>query len=124
MSHHVLILDDDYDLRTTLADMLHMVCDADCVKIADVPEMIAAADKVLDCDVAFIDVNLGNNKPSGIDAYHWLRDHGYSGRIVFLTGHARMQTVVDELDRSGSAQFVPKPASLRTLCGIVEGSPG
>jgi len=124
VSHHVLILDDDYDLRTTLADMLQMVCDAECVKAADVPGMIAAADQVLDCEVAFIDVNLGNNKPSGIDAYNWLREHGYTGRIVFLTGHARMQTLVDELVRSGSAQFVPKPASLRTLCRIVEGSPG
>ena len=42
MSHSVLILDDDYDLRTTLSDMLHLMCGADCVVLPDVQSMIEA----------------------------------------------------------------------------------
>ncbi len=121
MSHSVLILDDDYDLRTTLSDMLHVMCDAECVVVPDVQAMIDAGDDALACEVAFVDVNLGAGQPSGLDAYNWLVDHGYHGRIVFLTGHARAQTMVDEAVRTGAAQVIQKPASLRTLCGLVEG---
>ena len=85
--------------------------------------MIEHGDEALGCTVALVDVNLGVGQPSGIEAYRWLIDHGYRGRIVFLTGHARVQTMVEEAVRSGTAEVVQKPASLKTLCGLIESAP-
>lgn len=122
MSRSVLILDDDDDLRLTLAESLQAMCDIEPVMASDVAAMIEHGDEALGCTVAFVDVNLGVGQPSGLDAYQWLVDHGYRGRIVFLTGHARVQTMVAEAVRTGTAEVVQKPASLRTLCGLIEGA--
>jgi FixJ family two-component response regulator len=116
MSHSVLILDDDYDLRTTLSDIMHLMCDAECLVIPDFASLEQAGERALACEVAIIDVNLGAGKPNGVDAYRWLVAHGFSGRIVFLTGHAAASSLVKEAIESGTAEFVQKPASIRTLC--------
>ncbi len=119
MSGSVMILDDDDDLRETLAEMFQIMCGVDAVVAPDVAGMIAVGNEVLDCQIAFIDVNLGAGQPSGIDAYHWLIDHEFHGRIVFLTGHARLQAQVEEAVTTGVAEVVQKPASAKTLCELV-----
>jgi FixJ family two-component response regulator len=118
----VLIVDDDYDLRTTLSDIMQLMCDADCLVFPDVASLERAGESALSCEVAIIDVNLGAGKPNGVDAYRWLVSHGFTGRIVFLTGHAGASTLVKEAIDSGTAAFVQKPASIRTLCRFLEES--
>jgi FixJ family two-component response regulator len=119
----VLIVDDDYDLRTTLSDIMHLMCDADCLVFPDVASLENAGERALACEVAIIDVNLGAGKPNGVDAYHWLVRHGFTGRIVFLTGHAGASTLVKDAVDAGTAEFVQKPASIRTLCRFLEERP-
>jgi FixJ family two-component response regulator len=123
MPHSVLILDDDYDLRTTLSDIMHLVCNADCVALPDVASLKKAGSRALACSVAIIDVNLGPGQPSGIDAYHYLKSRGYTGRIVFLTGHAGASLMVKDAVGDGTAELVQKPASIRTLCRFIEEAP-
>lgn len=124
MSQSVLIVDDDYDLRTTLGDAMQLMCDVECITVPDVPSMIALGDRTLGCSLALIDVNLGPGQPSGLDAYRWLVERGFAGRIVFLTGHARVHTEIQETVRDGKAEVVQKPASLKRLCGMLEGAAG
>jgi FixJ family two-component response regulator len=123
VSRSVLILDDDDDLRETLAETLQAMCGVEPIMVPDVAAMIEHGDQALGCTVALVDVNLGVGQPSGIDAYRWLVEHSFRGRIVFLTGHARVQTMVEEAVRAGTAQVIQKPASLRTLCALIESAP-
>lgn len=119
VSRTVMILDDDDDLRDTLAEMLQIMCGVDAVVAPDVAGMVAASNEVLHCILAFIDVNLGAGQPTGIDAFHWLVDHEFHGHIVFLTGHARLHAQVEEAVSTGVAEVVQKPASAKLLCALV-----
>ena len=58
--------------------------------------------------------------PSGLDAYLWLRKHGFHGRIVFLTGHAGSHPLVVEASRLGDADVVAKPISAEVLRSLLE----
>lgn len=81
------LLDDDADLRDALTDILTFY-GASCLALPSVAAMVEAAPEVLACDVAILDVNLGDGQPTGVEAYQWLRRHEFAGRILFLTGHA------------------------------------
>ncbi|NVB84636.1 MAG: response regulator [Kofleriaceae bacterium] len=120
MSRAVMILDDDDDLRETLAEMFQLMCGVETLLAPDVEGMVAIGNEVLRSAIAFIDVNLGPGQPSGLDAYHWLVEHEYHGRVVFLTGHARLQTQVEQAVIEGIAEVVQKPANAKVLCELVE----
>lgn len=123
MSHSALLLDDDDDLRETLAEVLRETCQLECIAVASVGSMIAEADRVLRCETALIDINLGEGEPSGLDAYRWLLDHGFTGRIIFLTGHAATHGAVRDLIDSGAAGVLQKPTSVARLRAVLEEHP-
>jgi DNA-binding response OmpR family regulator len=106
--HRVLFLDDDEDLREVVADILaNMGIAVDAVGSFD---QLVGRD-VAAFDLAVLDINLGPGSPSGIDAYRWLKDHRFAGRMVFLTGHARSHPLVAEALRLGDASVYDKPIS-------------
>src|SRR5262245_54057730 len=90
----VFLLDDDEDLRGSVGELIAAVSGGDCVTAASVPEMMARTPEVLACQLALLDINLGAGKPTGVDAYHWLRAQGFRGRICFVTGHAHAHPLV------------------------------
>jgi DNA-binding NtrC family response regulator len=120
----VLIVDDDEDLRSALGDTLKEIFGVNSIAAASVPEMMALEQHALACDVAIIDINLGNAQPSGIDAFEWLTRHGFSGRVVFLTGHARSHPLVEDACRQRRTRVYQKPLTLEQLGAILheEGS--
>ena len=122
MSHQsdVLFLDDDEDLRATFTDLVRTVFERECHGCGSEYDMIKLGDRALHCGVAILDINLGPQSPSGIDAYGWLRKHGFDGRIVFLTGHAASHPLVVEASRLGDAEVVGKPVSLDALTSLLE----
>jgi DNA-binding response OmpR family regulator len=69
-----------------------------------------------------LDVNLGAGQPSGIDAYRWLREHSFPGRIVFLTGHATTSPEVIAA-RSHGQTVLEKPIDIVKLGALVTGAP-
>ena len=116
----VLFLEDDRDLREIVVLMLQELgvgCDA----VATVEEMRATvAGSTGAFDLAILDVNLGPDRESGLDAYHWLRQQGFTGRITFLTGHGRSHPLVGEALRAGDATVQDKPITMgafRSLLG-------
>ena len=119
MTTKVVLLEDDDDLRETMAELLGVSADADCVGAASVAELQARSADVLRTSIALLDINLGVGEPSGIDAYRWLREHHYPGRIVFLTGHACGHPLVEEARRLGSAELLSKPVPAPTLAALV-----
>jgi FixJ family two-component response regulator len=116
----VLFLDDDEDLRATFADLVRTIYDRECHGVRSYGDLLDLGDRALRCGVAILDINLGPQVPSGLDAYGWLRKHGFDGRIVFLTGHAASHPLVVEAKRLGDAEVVGKPVSLETLTSMLE----
>jgi FixJ family two-component response regulator len=115
----VLVLDDDRDMLEALGDTIRVLGGRPCITVASHAEMVALGAQALACSVAILDINLGLGMPSGIDAYRWLRESGFGGRIVFLTGHARGHPLVEEAHRLGEARVLEKPARTATLLEIV-----
>src|SRR5262249_22772584 len=93
VDQYVVLIDDDEDLRASIADLVES-CGKRCLAVGSLAELVDHRAAALACELAIVDVNLGAAKPSGIDAYEWLRGEGFDGRIVFLTGHAPSHPLV------------------------------
>jgi len=117
----VLILDDDADLRATLGEVIADVCHRSCLLASSYDDLVALGGRVHDCRLAILDVNLGPDRPSGVDAYEWLLAHGFKGRIIFLTGHARTHPAVERASQLHAASVHQKPISMEALRSLVEG---
>ena len=74
---HVLVVDDDEDLRQALGDVLVEILDTGWLGAGSFDELVGLGDRALACRVAILDVNLGPGKPSGIDAFEWLKSKGF-----------------------------------------------
>ena len=118
----VLFVEDDDDLRLTCVELITVVLERRCIGVGSYSEVVALEDELPACDSAILDINLGPGQPSGIDAYEWLRRTGYTGRIVFLTGHAGTHPLVTEAARIGDAEIFSKPIDPDQIRLIVEGA--
>jgi DNA-binding NtrC family response regulator len=114
----VLFLDDDADLRAvfaiTTAGLGH-----DCLTLDSYQSLIALGDDVHRFALAVIDINLGAGKPSGLDAFKWLRQRSFAGSIVFLTGHGRSHPLVKQASLIGTARVLQKPISVEQLSTLL-----
>jgi FixJ family two-component response regulator len=117
----VLYVEDNDDLRELVVELVTVVLKHRCVGVGSYEALVALGKEALRCSVAILDINLGPDRRSGIDAYAWLRDQGYKGRIVFLTGHASTHPLVVEAQRIGDAEVFSKPIEPDRLRSIVEG---
>lgn len=113
------MLEDNADLRESIVDFLAMAADAESVAAGSVEEVERRAPEALRTQLALLDINLGSGRPSGVDAYVWLRAHDYPGRIVFVTGHAAGHPLVDEARRIGGALVLSKPVPFERLTELV-----
>lgn len=120
--HRVLVVEDDEDLRAVMRDMLRVACHADCVDVGSFDELVEHSDQALRCDAALLDVNLGSGMPSGIDAYEWLRKHGFTGKISFLTGHGRTHPLVQRASEIADVSVVEKPVGVDVLQRLAGGT--
>lgn len=117
----VLFVEDDDDLRELFVKFVAVFLERPCVAVGSYDELVALGEDALKCRGAILDINLGPNRPSGIDAYTWLRQKGYTGRIAFLTGHANSHPLVVEANRLGDAEIFTKPIDADQVRTLVEG---
>ena len=87
MNGDVVVVDDDDDLLDAVADLVESTTDRRVLKARSVAELMTLGPRALACALAILDVNLGANAPSGLDALSWLNDRDFKGRAFFLTGH-------------------------------------
>jgi CheY-like chemotaxis protein len=113
----VLVLDDDADLRMILCQLFDSY-GARTVDVSSLDDMRKLVTDGLLFDLAILDVNLGSGQPSGVDAYRWLKEHFFSGRIAFLTGHARPFPGVAEAYALG-VKVIQKPGSIDELMSLL-----
>lgn len=105
----VMVLDDDGDLLATIADVLRIVYSASCLPLRSYAEMVAQSKAVLACELAILDINLGPDQPSGLEAYRWLKANHFRGRVIFITGHAELNPLVGEAHRIAGTPLLRKP---------------
>jgi FixJ family two-component response regulator len=119
MPARIVFLDDNQDLRELVRDILESALKVECTCFASVMEFTKHAEEVLRARVAILDINLGSNVPSGMDAFHWLTKQGFQGKVVFFTGHARMYLQA-ALDDGSGPEILEKPADLNKLISVVQ----
>jgi ActR/RegA family two-component response regulator len=114
----VLVLDDDEDLLHSLGDLVHYT-GGQSVLARSLAELTAQEEKALACDLAVLDLNLGKQQPSGIDALRWLREKRFGGRVVFLTGHGTSHPLIVEAHKIGDVRILCKPLDGDELRALV-----
>jgi FixJ family two-component response regulator len=123
MGNAVLLLDDDEDLLEAMSELIEVIAGRPVLRTRTVAELVSLEAQALACCVAILDINLGEGAPSGIDALRWLKARGFVGRIVFLTGHARTQPLVDEARRVADVDVLSKPLASEQFLALLEERP-
>lgn len=106
----VLLLDDDDNLRMTLAGIVE-VKGMRPVSCATVNEALAAV-TAQEIDVALVDLRLGAN--SGLHFLQALRRQNSDTECIVLTGYASQQAAIDAVNE-GAYSFVQKPFDMEHL---------
>jgi FixJ family two-component response regulator len=117
----VLVLEDDEDLRSILCELVSLAGAEGCVGAGSLEELKHKRVEALGCELALLDINLGAGVPSGLEAYAWLKENGFSGRTVFLTGHARSHPLVRQALELSNVQVLSKPIESKILLKLVGG---
>lgn len=120
-AERVLILEDDLDLAYTYEQVITLLTDFQVVVSHSLSELQARRDEILACKVAIIDINLGEGEPSGIDAYQWLCDQSYEGKVFFMTGHAKSHPLVVKAGSMGNATVLTKPLEIGKFLDLISG---
>jgi len=112
---HVLVVDDDVDVRGWLAAVLESDAGARVSRAASGAEGMAllARDEF---DVAVVDVQLPDH--SGLEILRWARAAELDTEFIVLTGHADVETAVQAM-RLGAYDFISKPAKNAELREVV-----
>lgn len=118
----ILVMDDDIDLLDVLKETLITLGKIDQVITAtSLSAVQEQKEKILQCQLAILDMNLGAGRPSGIDVAEWLRANNFKGKIVFLTGHAVSDPEVLAATKMPDTKVVAKPIGLKQLLSFIEG---
>jgi DNA-binding NtrC family response regulator len=115
----VLFLDDDDDLRSVFIELLRETYDIGCVSAASMDDLVRQRNEALRSKLALLDVNLGETRESGLDAYAWLRSQGYEGKVVFMTGHAASDPNVQRVLGMSGPRVLRKPVPWETLTELI-----
>jgi DNA-binding response OmpR family regulator len=122
MNKRILFLEDDQDLLASYEKLFGLLFNCSTVSAMSVDELRVNAATALSCDLAFLDINLGYGVESGIDGFHWLRNNGFKGQIIFLTGHARSHPLVQHACTVSGALVFQKPLHMSKARELIEGS--
>ena len=111
---HVLVVDDDPDVRAMLTMVLARppMTVSEAISGAEAMERLARAA----FDVALVDVQLPDH--SGLDILRWARDADIDVETIVLTGHADVETAVEAM-RLGAYDFIAKPWKNSELLEVV-----
>jgi FixJ family two-component response regulator len=115
----IFVLEDDDDLRLVLVELIRRGSGRECFGLRTLGELRQEREAVLRCALGIIDVNLGADEPSGLDAYAWLRAERFAGRIAFLTGHAATHPLVRRAAEMGELAVLAKPLEMRKLLELL-----
>lgn len=103
----LLVVDDDEDLLEMFATLFSRAkIPHTCV--SSLAQVKGLGDALQQLDTALLDINLGAGQPSGVDVARWLRESGFTPRIIFITGHAPDHPLVKKA-AGESGRVIEKP---------------
>lgn len=111
----IFLLDDERDLVAILCQLIELSLGLKCISALSFAEAIQQKNEVLQCSECILDINLGYGKPSGIDMYHWLKENHFSGKIIFLSGHASEHPLVRAAGQLSGSVVLSKPIDIPVL---------
>jgi two-component system, NtrC family, response regulator AtoC len=114
-ANHVLVVDDDADVRGLLAAVLESDGGAKVTEAASGSEAMACLGRE-EFDVAVVDVRLPDH--SGLEILRWARAAEVDTELIVLTGHADVETAVEAM-RLGAYDFITKPCKNAELREVV-----
>jgi DNA-binding NtrC family response regulator len=112
---HVLVVDDDADVRSLLAAVLESDHAARVTEAASGAEGMALLGRE-EFDVAVVDVQMPGH--SGLDVLRWARAAEIDTELIVLTAHADVETAVQAM-RLGAYDFIAKPCKNVELREVV-----
>ena len=121
MLETVLLVDDDEDLRAAMDEVLHRLGVRRLVEAGSLRDVEDQREEALACQLALVDINLGYGEPTGINVFEWLEREGFSGRVVFLTGHGSLDPRVQRAASLAGSQVASKPLTTAKLREMIEG---
>lgn len=119
MAAKILFLDDSEDMRALMGLLMKSKLGEDCLALDSVESLINHESEALNSFLAILDVNLGAGKPSGLDAYNWLKAHQFKGKVFFLTGHARSHPMVVKACETGAGVWA-KPIAADIIISSIK----
>ena len=118
----VLFVDDSYDICQVVEVMCQSLPEVECVCVTSMSAVLERAAQVLRTALSILDVNLGPGEPSGVEIYRWLKGQNYCGKIVFLSGHARTDPLVEEAATTSGVDFFQKPLGFDQIEALILGT--
>ena len=112
---HVLVVDDDTDVRGLLAAVLENDGTAKVTEAASGAEAMNILGRE-EFDVAVVDLQLPDH--SGLEILRWARAAEIDTELIVLTGHADVETAVEAM-RLGAYDFITKPCKNAELREVV-----
>lgn len=119
MSTKILVVEDDQTLRDSMKEFIELTTKAVVLTAAGMEE-VANSPSILDSHLAILDINLGPEQPDGIAVCNWLKQNGFEGKIVFLTGHSVDSSFSKEAAGFEGVLILRKPVDTRLLIDLVE----
>lgn len=117
----ILFLDDDKSLCMLLDMLLTELGVPDAIFIHTYDDLMKFESELNSFDMIFLDVNLGPDSPSGIDAFNWIMEHHFINQIVFFTGHANTFPVVRKALDYAKVSVLEKPVPVEKLQQLILG---
>ncbi len=117
MKHEVLVIDDNFDIRNLISNILKEK-NYDVREAANYDQAVFEIDKKLP-DIAVIDVKLdrGENE-DGIDLLKKIKKLTDIVPVIMISGHANVQMAVDSL-KLGAYEFITKPFATEQLLNFI-----
>src|SRR6267142_1316004 len=112
---HVLVVDDDTDVRGLLAAVLENDGTAKVTEAASGAEAMNILGRE-EFDVAVVDLQLPDH--SGLEVLRWARAAEIDTELIVLTGHADVESAVEAM-RLGAYDFITKPCKNAELREVV-----
>lgn len=115
----IIVIDDDVPLLSVMKKLIELK--GHQVTAGSSLASIQNLDTDLsDYKFAFLDINLGTNSPSGLDAYDWLLKRRFPGKVIFLTGHAGTHPLVVEALKVPGVRLLEKPTTASSIISAIE----
>jgi len=112
---HVFLVDDDQDVRSSLADVLiHLG-----YGVSDFESATSFLQQAVRCSPAVLVLDMRMPKMTGLDLQKALIDQDWSLPIIYMSGDSQSQEIIDAM-KFGAIDFLWKPITHTQLIQIVD----